>query len=81
VPGETGRFEVTAVLGNCKFFHEREVQNFSSIDLGFSVLGQEGTRTVALDRPLMVHSPMIVGCPDRLLNRQGNDRSDLTDAA
>jgi hypothetical protein len=29
----------------------------------------------------MVHSPMIVGCPDRQLDRQGNDRSDLTDAA
>ena len=80
-PGETGRLDVTAELANCKYFHEREVQNYAGVDLGFSTLGQEGTRTVAFDRPLMVHSPMIVGCPDRLLNRQGNDRSDLTDAA
>jgi hypothetical protein len=79
--GETRRFEVTGVLGNCRFFHEREVQYYRAVDLGFSVLGQDGTRTVELDRQLMVHSPMIVGCPDRLLNRQGNDRSDLTDAA
>jgi hypothetical protein len=79
--GETGRFELTGVLGNCKFFHEREVQYYPGVDLGFSVLGQDGTRTVELDRQLMVHSPMIVGCPDRQLDRQGNDRSDLTDAA
>ena len=80
-PGETGRLDVTTVLANCKFFHEREVQNYAGVDLGFSTLGHNGTRTVAFDRPIMVHSPMIVGCPDRLLDRQGNDRSDLTGAA
>lgn len=79
--GETATLEITAELGNCKFFHEREVQNYAGVDLGFSVLGQAGMRAVELDRPIMVHSPMIVGCPDRLLNRQGNDRTDLTDAA
>ncbi|MEX2291155.1 MAG: recombinase family protein [Mycobacteriales bacterium] len=26
---------------------------------------------------LLVHSPMIVGCPDRKLDRQAADRSDL----
>lgn len=79
--GETGAVEVTAELANCEYFHEREIQNYAGVDVGFSVLGQEATRTVAFDRPIMVHSPMIVGCPDRLLNRQGNDRTDLTDAA
>ena len=80
-PGETGTLDVTAELGNCRYYHEREVQNYAGVELGFRVLGGAGTQTVAFDRPLMVHSPMIVGCPDRLLNRQGNDRSDLTDAA
>jgi hypothetical protein len=28
----------------------------------------------------MVHSPMIVGCPDRKLNRQADDRTDLSGA-
>jgi hypothetical protein len=83
-PGETGKVDVTAELANCRYFHEREVQNYAGVELRFDVLGGlggQGTQTVAFDRPLMVHSPMIVGCPDRLLNRQGNDRSDLTDAA
>lgn len=81
LPGATRSVEVRATLANCRFFHEREVQNYPSLRIGFSVLGQRGVRDVPYDRPLMVHSPMIVGCPDRLLDRQANDRSDLTDAA
>ncbi len=76
-PGATRSVQVSATLANCKFFHEREVQNYPSIRLGFTVLGRAGVRDVPFDRPLMVHSPMIVGCPDRLLDRQANDRSDL----
>lgn len=76
-PGDTGVVEVVAELGNCKFFHEREVQNLPSFEVAVSVLGQERTRTVEYDRPIMVHSPMLVGCPDRQLNREANDRSDL----
>lgn len=80
-PGETGKVEVTAELANCRYFHEREVQYYEGLTLGFSVLGQGSTRTVAYDRPVMVHSPMIVGCPERKLNRQADDRTDLTGAA
>ena len=79
-PGETSSFEVTAELANCRFFHEREIQNYPSVELGFTVLGREGSRTVPYDRPVMVHSPMIVGCPERKLNRQADDRTDLEQA-
>lgn len=79
-PGEEGVVEVTAELANCRFFHEREVQNFASFEIGVSLLGQEQTRVVEYDRPIMVHSPMIVGCPDRKLDRQADNRSDLVRA-
>ena len=79
-PGEEGVVEVTAELANCRFFHEREVQNFASFTVDVSLLGQEQKRVVEYDRPIMVHSPMLVGCPDRKLNREANDRSDLTRA-
>lgn len=79
-PGATRDVEVLAVLANCRYFHEREWQNYPSVRLGFSVLGQDGVRDVPYDRPLMVRSPMIVGCPDRLLDRQANDRTDLVRA-
>ncbi|TAL24094.1 MAG: hypothetical protein EPN99_03340 [Frankiales bacterium] len=76
-PGEEGVVEVIAELANCRFFHEREVQNLTSFQIGVSLLGQERTRVVEYDRPIMVHSPMLVGCPDRRLDREANDRSDL----
>ena len=79
--GETARLDVTVELANCKYFHQREAQIYAGVDLGFSLLGQSGTRTVAFDRPITVYSPMIIGCPDRLLDRETNDRSDLTGAA
>lgn len=74
--GESGEVVVRAVLGNCAYYHEREVQNVDGLRLEVSVLGRSTGRTVALDRPLLVHSPMIVGCPDRKLDRQANDRTD-----
>ena len=80
-PGATREVEVTATLANCKFFHEREAQQLPTVRIGFSVLGQQGVRDVPYDRPLLVRSPMIVGCPDRLLDRQRNDRTDLVRAS
>lgn len=75
--GETGTVEVTVELANCRFFHEREVQNYTALDVGFSVLGRHGGRPVNFDRPILVHSPMIIGCPDRTLDRNDDARSDL----
>lgn len=76
--GATRTVVVEAQLGNCKYFHEREMQSFDALDLEVSSLGRSATRTVQLDRPVLVHSPMIVGCPDRELNRQANDRRDAS---
>lgn len=80
-PGGTRTVEVSATLANCRFFHEREVQNYASLRVELSVLGQRTVRDVPYDRPVMVRSPMIVGCPDRLLDRQANDRTDLVRAS
>ena len=79
-PGETADLRATGVLANCRFTHEREVEVHEGLRVGFRVLGADGVREVAFDRPVVVHSPMIVGCPERLLDRQANDRSDLTQA-
>lgn len=76
-PGERGQLTGTVRLDNCRFSHEREVEVHDGVRVGLRVLGRTATRVVPFDRPLLVHSPMIVGCPDRLLDRQGADRSDL----
>ena len=79
-PGERAVVRATALLANCRFTHEREVEVHEALRVGFRVLASRGVREVPLDRPVMVHSPMITGCPERLLDRQANDRSDLLDA-
>lgn len=75
-PGSTTRVELVGVLGNCRYYHEREMSTYADVRLRFDVLGRSGERTVALPRPMVVHSPMIVGCPDRKLNRQALNRRD-----
>jgi hypothetical protein len=75
-PGEQGDVVLEAVLGNCRYYHEREVQNVDGLVVGAEVLGRSASTSVALDSPLLIHSPMIVGCPDRMLNRQYYNRSD-----
>ncbi len=75
--GQTRTLTLRGVLGNCRYFHEREMTTHDHVALGVRVLGRETQRQVLLDRPLMVRSPMIVGCPDRKLNRQADNRSDL----
>ena len=76
-PGQSADLAATARLANCRFTHERELEIHESLRVGFRVLGADGVREVPFDRPVMVHSPMIVGCPERKLDRQANDRSDL----
>lgn len=80
-PGERGEAVATVRLDNCRFSHEREVEVHDVVRLGVRVLGVGSVREVPFDRPLLVHSPMIVGCPDRKLDRQAADRSDLTRAS
>lgn len=80
-PGERGEAVATVRLDNCRFSHEREVEVHDVVRVGVRVLGVKSAREVPFDRPLLVHSPMIVGCPDRKLDRQAADRSDLTRAS
>lgn len=74
-PGQSRRFEVRLQLDNCRYYHEREVSTYDNLRVHFRVVGGTGTRLVRLARPLVVHSPMIVGCPDRKLDRTADNRT------
>jgi hypothetical protein len=76
-PGDSGTLTVHAVLTNCRYFHEREMHTYDGAVLGFRTLGRSSSELLRFDRPLMVKSPMLVGCPDRKLNRQAENRRDL----
>lgn len=74
--GESANVTLTTRLDNCDYYHERELQRYPELLVEVEVLGRSTTRAVALTRPLLVRSPMIVDCPDRQLNRQAKDRRD-----
>lgn len=79
-PGERGEVVLRGVLTNCAWYHEREIQNLDRLRLGVAPalpLAATTALDVPLERPVLVHSPMIVGCPDRKLDRQANDRRDV----
>jgi len=75
-PGDARTVVLRVVLGNCRYYHEREVRSYDGVTVRFETLGGKGTRHVRLLRPLVVHSPMIVGCPGRKLDRDAVNRRD-----
>lgn len=72
--GDTVDLTVTARYGNCRYYHEREVQLYPSVTVRGEALGVGVTKTVDLDSPFVVHAPMIVDCPDRTLDRSDDVR-------
>lgn len=78
VPETLGPFgEVTVNLSfeftHCRYYHERANNSYDQVRVTGTVLGREVTRTVDLATPLMVHSQVILNCPERTLVR-GDDR-------
>lgn len=58
---------------NCEAYHEREAMVVDRVEVASRVLGRVVVDEVALDRPMMVRSPMLWQCPDRTIDR-GDDR-------
>jgi hypothetical protein len=77
LPGRSTTVQLTALLANCRFFHEREIQVYDAVRVEFRSLGRYGVETIRFDRPVLVRSPPLPSCPDRKLDRQANDRRDL----
>jgi hypothetical protein len=76
-PGSSATVRLRAELTNCRYYHERALQVFSAVTVGYRSLWREGKRTVAFDRPIYLKGPMLVGCPGRMLDRNAENRSGL----
>ncbi|MBW3663760.1 MAG: hypothetical protein KY469_11725 [Actinobacteria bacterium] len=74
--GEERVIVVRGTFDNCEYFHERNLEPHASIDIGYRMLGVPGNQRVEFDRDIVVKSPMIVGCPDRTLDREDDRRTD-----
>lgn len=73
-PGQEAVLELTVRFDNCDYYHERALEILDGALVDVTVLGSAGTVTVAFDHPVLVRSPMIVDCPDRVLDRQAKTR-------
>ncbi len=73
LPGQSGDVTLAFEFTNCRYYHERANNAYEQVRLSGSVLGRQVTRTVDLAVPLVVHSQVILNCPDRTLVR-GDDR-------
>lgn len=72
-PGERGAVVIRGRFDNCRYYHERELQSYEAVTVRSRVAGIAPASTVLpLDLPVLVHSPMVVDCPDRTLDR-GDD--------
>jgi hypothetical protein len=67
--GGQALLSLRARLTNCAYYHEREVARYVSATVTYEVLGRQATRVVPLEHDLVVHAPMIVGCPNGKLDR------------
>jgi hypothetical protein len=68
-PGETVPVELAARFGNCRHHNERQVQTMPGAIVTGHVLGRPTRDVVDFDHAVVAPSPMIVGCPDRTLDR------------
>jgi hypothetical protein len=75
-PGETAEVAVTVRHDNCEFYTERAMSVFPGLELDVEVLGRRTTRQVRFDHDLVVRSPTMVTCPDRVRDRDANQRRD-----
>ena len=73
-PGHTATIVVSARYDNCRYYHEREIESVPAATVDVESLGAVVTRRLAFDHPLIIHSPMIVDCPNRTLDREDDVR-------
>lgn len=72
--GDRGVAGVRVRFDNCEAYHEREAMLVEAVEVEARVLGRTVVEQVALDRPLMVRSPMLWQCPDRTIDRSDDRR-------
>jgi hypothetical protein len=76
-PGRSGTVTLRAELTNCRYYHERAMQVFHAVTVGYTSLWRAGERSVIFDRPIYLKGPMLVGCPGRKLDRSAVNKSGL----
>lgn len=77
-PGESRVVLVRGSFANCRYYNERNIDLRTKIRVDYRILGVPASQMVEFDKDLLVKSPMIVGCPERTVNREDDRRKDVT---
>jgi hypothetical protein len=74
--GAQAEVAVTARFDHCEYYTERAVNRFDHARVSWRTAGFGHTSAIAYPDELIVRSPTIVGCPDRVLDRSAKQRSE-----
>lgn len=73
-PGKTQVVQARARFANCRYYTERAVNHILGAEVTVRGGGGERTVTVAYPSEVVLRSPTILGCPDRVLDRSARQR-------
>lgn len=77
-PDSSADVELLIRFDNCEYYHEREVQVHDGVMADVRVLGRTTSQLVEFQHPVLVRSPTINRCPERYLDRNILNRTDVT---
>lgn len=73
-PRAAAEIEVTGRFGNCEYFTERAIDTYDHALVTVAGVGGSRVAVLAYADQLLVRSPAIVDCPDRVLDRGAKQR-------
>jgi hypothetical protein len=73
-PGERRELHVATRFANCEYYTERAVNLVDHAVVTVERLGVERTVHVPYPRQIVLRSPTILGCPDRVTDRSARQR-------
>ncbi len=73
-PGEGSTVRVQARFGNCEYYTERAVNLFRGAEVTVTAAGATTTFTTPYPSEVVLRSPTILGCPDRVMDRSARQR-------
>lgn len=75
-PAEHVRVVVVGNFGNCRYYTERALEVHDEITVEYRLGGLPTSQQVQLPAQVIVRSPTIQNCPDRVMDRSARQRRD-----
>lgn len=73
-PGDRSTVRIEARFANCRYYTERAVNLFRGAEVTVAAAGGTTTFTAPYPSEVVLRSPTILGCPDRVTDRSARQR-------